>query len=405
MGGKMFKNQKELYEEIKNKIIEECKNSKFGLTFMDEKFIPFAEQQKWHEQDIFRGLKIDTLQILTIGGKAPELYMVIPWSRKVMLPFEFFSICSGNLPFPLALRTKITKFKWAAYDKKGYHRIVEKLDNNNKFVSGIVWNWSTFEHSGTIDWGIQAAPLNESEYLFIVQTAIKKGPFADKFYLDWFIEKRELFTPIIEDVKSGSEQQLTFIFPTRTALALSKLLPEKLSKYIEKVDKNISAEHVIITEIEYKQIMDDLVEKAVAMFNEEQIEAQEKLIKQKIKEVMKKVIEKNTDDVHKLHRHLMVFKKINSEMLIESKISRELIKKIREKVTGIDEKATNKIGCVIFLILIPLVYLIWVKPLGFLASWLKIFLTIISLVGVGFLQDLMRSKITKKQSAIDYLRE
>lgn len=32
----MFKNQKELYEEIKNKIIEECKNSKFGLTLMDE---------------------------------------------------------------------------------------------------------------------------------------------------------------------------------------------------------------------------------------------------------------------------------------------------------------------------------------------------------------------------------
>lgn len=350
-------------------------------------------------------MKIDTLQILTVGGNAPELYMVIPWSRKIMLPFEIFSICNGNLPFPLALRTKLTKFKWAAYDKKGYHRIVEKLDNNREYISGIVWNWSTFEHSGTIDWGIQAAPLNGSEYLFIVQTAIKKGAFADKSYLDWFIKKRKLFAPIIEEVKSGGEQQMTFIFPTQTALALSKLMPEKLSKYIEKVDKNISAEHVIITEIEYKQIMDDLVEKAVAMFNEEQIEAQEKLIKQKIKEVTKNVIEKNTDEVHKLYRHLVMFKKINSEMLIESKINRELTKKLKEKVTGIDEKAQNKIGCVLFLILIPLVYIIWGKPLGFLATWLKIFFTISGLTGLGFLQDFLRNKITKKKSAIDSLKE
>jgi len=398
----MFKKQEELFQEIKTKIIDECSKSKFGLSVIDEKIIPVAEQQKWHEQDIFHGLKIDTLQILHFGGKLPEIFMVIPWSRKVMLPFEIFSICSGNLPFPVALKNNK---KWVAHDKKGYHRIVDKLNKYEDFSSGIAWSWSTFEHSGTLQWGIQAVPLNEAEYLFSVQTAVKKGLAKNKSYLDWFVEKRDLLVPIIDGIKSSGEQELKTIFSAQSFMAVVKLWPEKLSDYFGKGDNTISAEDAVVTEVEYNEIMNGLVEKAVVLFNEEHVEFQAKIIKRKINEVTKKVIEKNTDDVQKLHQHLIVFKKMKNKILLESQISRDLTRKLKVKVTGVDEKAQNKIGCVLFLILIPLVYIIWGNPLGFLPTWLKIFLTFLGVAGLGFLQDSMRNKITKKKSVIESFKE
>lgn len=398
----MLKSQEELSLKIKNQIVDECAESKFGLSLIDEKIIPVAEQQKWREQDIFHGLKIDTLQILQIGGKLPEIYVVIPWSRKIMLPFEIFSICSANLPFPLALKTNK---KWVAHNKKGYHRIVDKLNQNKDISSGIVWSWSTFEHSGTLQWGMQAVPLSQSEYLFTVQTAAKKGLSKNKSYLDLFIEKRNMLMPIIDNIKSSSEQELESIFPAQSFMAVVKIWPEKFGDYFGQGDGTISAEDAVITELEYNEIVDNLVEKAIVLFKEEQVEFQAKIIKRKIKEITKKVIEKNSDDVKKLHRHLIVFKKMKNEIILQSQISRDLTRKLQKKVTGVDEKAQNKIGCVLFLFLIPFVYLIWGNPLGFLPTWLKILLTFLSVAGLGFLQDFMRNNITKKKSVIDSFRE
>lgn len=355
--------QDEKKRNIYQKVEAECRKSGFGLKIKHHDLIQIAKKQGWIDQDQFTGMKVDFLQIFEITGNRDDFYLVVPWSGKFFLPYEVFSVCDGNLPQSVALKKGTFGSKWHTSDSIKNEKLFNTLSKYSKLEKGIKWEFqkSTLDFKTEIEWGIQAVPLKNNQFLFQVQSSPMSGTFSSaKFILDPFVEKRQSFTDLVKSIDYKGKSDSLFVYATKSLIVINKKYPTIYKQFPHVDEETIGS---IITEIEYNQILEELAKSSTDAKEQEKDSASDL---------------ENNEQFKKLVQYQIYTQGILDPEKATKKILTDLEDKITENVTGMDEKDYQKMGCIGLLAVAIPVIIIWAAMPATIHWAVKLVLSVVS---------------------------
>jgi len=190
---RFFKSQQDWQRKAEGWVHRECRRVGQGLRVESCEIIPKSEEisisltkfSKFSQTLLKQSRSIiitDSLQIFHISSSDTDFHLVIPWSGKLILPHEFFSIIPGRLPGSIAMVRKMLHTEWIGVDGGGQDTLAQAANAYGRALKkGVtwgwfggdrpgVWNWNNRRGQLSLKWGIQAIPLNKERFLHIMQT-------------------------------------------------------------------------------------------------------------------------------------------------------------------------------------------------------------------------------------------
>ena len=243
---KQEKRQKKLEATVE----KSCKKAKANVRVEDMEVINLREQQS-HSRQVGQFLKAsipflkgrlqtDSLQVFTLQEEGADcFYLVQPWSGTIQLQHEFMALIPGKLPSPIALKRGFggswSYGDWVGGNGKEEDEIAQRAkDFGRNLYKGkwsgpdIEWNVNLGNAKIKLKWGIQAFPLDEKEYVYLMQMGISPS-FGFRFHFDYFIARKLYFQEFVKGLEGNCEVcKPDILFPCKSIIFLLKKDPEKL---------------------------------------------------------------------------------------------------------------------------------------------------------------------------------
>ena len=171
-------------------------------------------------------LRTDSMQVFTLKANGGEFFLVVPWSRKFILPHEFASLVPGRVPGSIILRSGMIGWDWHGLNGGKQDPMAQAAKQLKKSLRGINWTWNSGNYKMDLPWNVQVVPLNDKQFLFIEQTA-RHGLLQRNFGIEPYLQNRQKFCDLLHGISLPGESLPDFLAPILSI----DVLGDRLSGY------------------------------------------------------------------------------------------------------------------------------------------------------------------------------
>ena len=198
-------------------------------------------RQRIHQLGIFpeqSDIQVDDMMVLTIGDRAGDFRMIMPFDKGVACPVEFVSVMSGHLPtsvgllrgrgqnwglavsnskpgslLPQQVQSLMSAFGgqadaiWAVLDPNEPQTAAESLQQDRSLQADLRFDSKVklgpMEVTYNINWIAQAMPLGPEQYLLVAKFIPRNRMMAMNFGAEWFVQWRDKFHRAAQQLPPG----------------------------------------------------------------------------------------------------------------------------------------------------------------------------------------------------------
>jgi hypothetical protein len=187
-------------------------------------------------------IAIDEFQLFHMRDAGGEFAMILPFDHGMIAPLEYVALMPGRLSDAIVLLKqsggklaleagiliggplgslleragKKVEAVWAGCDG-AIPPIAEQAQAQPELAAGINWDGKVgggpVKNVYRIDWGIQAIPLNDSQYLLIAHSVPKQKMIGFRFAVDWFAQYRQQFAQLVQQNRSAKAGRFQVLDP------------------------------------------------------------------------------------------------------------------------------------------------------------------------------------------------